>query len=286
MALIADIGDMQPVWKSEKLPPSRPCTVAGNQGCGQISGSYSSAVVANGRVYFAYYEPTGTVRDNSFANPEKGLIDASDILLCIDAVTGERKWKIVFEGEGLNWNGFAKSGPDMTPTVWEGKVYFRGTMGKVYCVDGDDGTVVWESDIGRRYDAMKEYKQNSLNAAEMPQFNRDFLNHVIVHDNVAIINNQVWHKLLCAGPYTKGSSGWIFRYDETNGLLAFDATTGDTLWEMIRGTHGQINDPVLWSHDGTDYVAAAGYQGLVQCRKLKTGEVVWKEDCINKGKAE
>lgn len=57
---------------------------------------------------------------------------ANDSLLALDTETGGEKWR------------FYAAGPvRLAPAVWEGRVYFGSDDGRLYCLDGDDGRLIW-----------------------------------------------------------------------------------------------------------------------------------------------
>ncbi len=69
--------------------------------------------IAGGRVYFG----------SSVTNE----------LLCLDVASGDQKWSFYAEGPVR-----------FAPTVYEGKVYFGSDDGYVYCLDAEDGKLVWK----------------------------------------------------------------------------------------------------------------------------------------------
>ena len=43
------------------------------------------------------------------------------------------------------------AGPRASPVIADGKVYTLGTMGNLFCLDADKGTVVWSKDLLKEY---------------------------------------------------------------------------------------------------------------------------------------
>ncbi|MDD4892304.1 MAG: PQQ-binding-like beta-propeller repeat protein [Phycisphaerae bacterium] len=62
---------------------------------------------------------------------------AHDTLVCLDAANGKTLWKQDLEGKPDGW------GASSTPAVVDGKVYFVGSGGDVYCRDAKTGAEVW-----------------------------------------------------------------------------------------------------------------------------------------------
>jgi len=63
-----------------------------------------------------------------------------DVLVCVDAKTGKIAWQKEYSGGG---GGRPASN---TPCVDDGKVYFRGNSGVLYCLDAGSGDEVWKDE--------------------------------------------------------------------------------------------------------------------------------------------
>ena len=61
----------------------------------------------------------------------------TDVLYCLDAATGE-----------IRWDFFAEGPIRFAPTVYNGRVYFGSDDGCVYCVDAEEGGLVWKYRAG------------------------------------------------------------------------------------------------------------------------------------------
>lgn len=71
------------------------------------------AVIAEGQLYFAS--------------------SADDQVYCLDAATGDLKWRF-----------FAEAPVRLAPTIASGKVYFGADDGWVYCLNAQDGALLWK----------------------------------------------------------------------------------------------------------------------------------------------
>src|SRR5947208_1929131 len=69
---------------------------------------------------------------------------SKDRVLCMDAKTGKEIWKHEYDRPYTVQYG---SGPRVTPTVKDGKVYTLGGMGDLCCIDAKKGTPVWHKDL-------------------------------------------------------------------------------------------------------------------------------------------
>ncbi len=189
-ALVSDCADARRVWESgDTLGTGKTCG-SGAWGCPDLQIGYGSPVVADGRVYCYYFQPTGTVYFKNGRNRAKDLIDANDVIHCWDAQTGKTLWKRVYKSAGLNWGAPGKTGPFLTACVRDGRVYAMGSMGKVYCVNAETGAALWDADIGKRYDMMVRKKALALSTGEFEAFNRDFLSAPMVIGPAVIVNTH------------------------------------------------------------------------------------------------
>jgi hypothetical protein len=244
--LLDDFGRARLVWVSEHADLGWGKTVSGG-GTARYpktmapSGS-GSLIVAGGLVIAAYFSP-------------KNSADADDIILALDAATGNTRWKQVFASKGAN-RGAGKGnvyGP--TPAAADGKVYHLGTTGRVYAVDLATGKPVWESDLGeihRQLEALKaktpvnENRIDGLWREQTPVM----CSPLMVIDGVLMVT--VRH------------------------LQGFDAATGKKLWEIAGATSIQ-SVPCPAKLGGTMYAFCSGSDGYMRLIRPKTGEVVWKE---------
>lgn len=66
-----------------------------------------------------------------------------DTLVCLDATSGAELWKTAFPGKYQDY------GASCTPCVADGRVYFNGSDGHVYCLSAADGALVWKAELGK-----------------------------------------------------------------------------------------------------------------------------------------
>jgi outer membrane protein assembly factor BamB len=279
-ALVADFGKAKKLWKSEPLPDGRAADGSDKVQAG-VSGGFASPIVADGRVYFFYYAPSGSVhdagmaaRDYQYSNgvtKDKWLISADDIVICLDAATGQTLWKQVFADKGINWMAFNKGGPQLTPAAAAGKVFALGTMGRLYALDAATGKPLWESNLGPRFAQMEQLKKDCLETRRIPAFNRDCANHVCVADGAVLVCDNVHYKVI--PPKDRGAGdGWVYHYESGNGVAAFDGETGKQLWALPNSLAGT---PVRWVHQDKEY-AVFGNREKVRCVAPRTGAVLWE----------
>jgi len=100
----------------------------------EISNGYSGPTVADGRLYLMdqLTEPVGQER-----------------VLCFDAMTGRRLWVHVY---ACTYSGIGyRNGPRAAVTVADGRAYSLGAMGHLFCLDAENGKVVWQKDLKQEY---------------------------------------------------------------------------------------------------------------------------------------
>lgn len=109
----------------EQNPPARLWSAP----CG---GGYSSFAVVGNRLY---------TQDRQ-GNDER--------ILCLDAATGQPVWEHRYLADYSALRAGYTVGPRATPTVFEGRVYAVGAVGKFVCLEPKEGgqpRVVWEHDL-------------------------------------------------------------------------------------------------------------------------------------------
>ena len=60
-----------------------------------------------------------------------------DVILCLDARTGQRVWKREYAGRAFRF------GTSSTPCIADGRCYVAGTNARVYCLDAVTGKEIW-----------------------------------------------------------------------------------------------------------------------------------------------
>lgn len=102
----------------------------------ELSGGFSSVVVAEGRVF------TQTKEKNQ------------EVVVCLDAATGKDVWRYRYDcdyGAHKTFTGggmpASRTGPRGTPTVDGGRVYTQGATGILLCLEAKTGKQVWQQDL-------------------------------------------------------------------------------------------------------------------------------------------
>ena len=272
--LVRDPRDLRLVWKSDEQDIPNGWMHPNGRGNIGIAGGYGGPMVYGGRVYLAWYVPSGKVVDKDALNaakdkrPEKWLTDADDVLLCLDAATGKTLWKAVMQDRGQS-HQLHMHCPLSGPVAAEGKVYWLGSGGWVHCVDAATGRPLWQSRLGKVANAVSAWKEAgkvmlSEAGRRLPGVNKCCFNSCpAVADGVVACNDYSDY----AGSRGNGEA-------LCHGLAAFDANTGGELWSLPDAI-GHITSPVVWTHKGKRYFISAGPRRAVAVEP-QSGKVVWE----------
>ncbi len=182
-----------------------------------------------------------------------------ECVTCYEVATGQLQWVYESSARHLDTMKLGRIGPRSTPTIHRGLVYAVGAVGNLVCLNGNDGTVVWQQDLnetlgitlGESADSdgmMTQYESNTTLAwgrSGAP---------LIVDDTVVI----------CGG----GPAG-----PKRATLLAFDLASGALRWkggsEMIA-----YGSPILADIAGTRQILLTA-ETQVMGFEPDTGKVLW-----------
>ena len=129
-----------------------------------------------------------------------------EVLEALDAETGASIWRYDYPTTYRDDFGFDE-GPRSAPVVADGRVYTFGAQGQLHAVDLDTGARVWSVDTRERF----RFRKAFFGAAGSP----------LVEGGRVIAN--------VGGP--------------DDGIVAFDADTGDVLW-TVAGEEASYSSPV------------------------------------------
>jgi outer membrane protein assembly factor BamB len=101
-----------------------------------LGGGFSSAVVADGRLFTQTKEKT------------------QEVVLCLDAVSGKDLWRYRYDCDYAEYPTFtgggmpaSRTGPRSTPTVVGDRLYSLGATGILLCLETKTGKKVWQQDL-------------------------------------------------------------------------------------------------------------------------------------------
>ena len=198
-----------------------------------VGWGYSGPAVVKGLVYLSDYQRSSGELMN---NPGKSVVwEGTERLLCLDAATGEEKWKYETRRTyDLSYPG----GPRSTPTVADGKVYFLGAMGNLVCFDAASGEKKWEKDFMKEFDA--------------PQL--------------------IWG--FSAHPLVVGDTVYCIAGGEGSVAVALDAKTGEVKWKALSASSQGYCPPSMIQAGGVDQLLI-WHPDALNSLNPKTGESYW-----------
>jgi outer membrane protein assembly factor BamB len=201
-----------------------------------------------------------------------------DRIFCFDALTGDTLWSHSYASP-LSPNSY-EGGPSATPTVSDGRVYTLSKNGIAYCLDANDGGVLWEKNLAVTY---------GMRAATW-----GFAGSAYIHDDLVIYNAGT-HGLGLRS--ADGTVAWQtgtsrcgystpvpFDFEEERYLILMGETTfaavradnGAVLWEKpwVTRYNANIPDPVV---EGNLVFVSTGYQEGSALFDATTGQAsqVW-----------
>jgi outer membrane protein assembly factor BamB len=199
-----------------------------------IGGGYSGPAVAAGRVY---------VLDRKLAegssNPgnafSRGEILGSERVLCLNEADGKLLWQHEYN---CTYTVSYASGPRVTPTVHEGKVYTLGSEGNLLCLDAEKGDVLWARDFKKDF------------GIKTPMWG--FAGHPVVDGK----------KLICL----VGGEGSV--------AVAFDKDTGKELWRALSAQEPGYAPPMIYEFAGKRQLIL-WHPEAVNGLDPETGKVYW-----------
>ena len=280
-SLLDDLRKSQPRWRSEAHVPVSYGNSADDRypnraaGCRYAGGS-SSPIYKDGVVYIGFYQPSYDfapapekwfvekwfgdglakyAKENNLITEEVQAIEdhwrpiADDVVVAMDARTGETLWKTTWPKRTYNLQTHKHRGTFGVPLVAAGKVFYPDFHDGLEVMDAKTGKALWEFP---KIEKPPETKwRPSGPKSQSP---------------LLFGNTLVWHLK-----------------DTTYGL---DANTGEILWENKNERH---TDHTLRKVKvaGKDYAFVIGerIRASMNIRLIdpETGKTLWKEDLLHLG---
>jgi len=174
--------------------------------------------------------------------------DGAELVTAYDAESGEPLWVHSHPGHFDHFLGGA--GPRSTPSVAGGRVFALGVQGRLVCLEGADGELVWERDLLGEWGVRLEDEERNV------QYGR--ANSPLVAGGLVIV--------------PVGGA----RPERMAGLVAFDAETGATVWE---GPPRQISfsSPALATLASVEQVLIVN-EDTLSGHDPASGRLLWEHD--------
>jgi outer membrane protein assembly factor BamB len=199
-----------------------------------IGGGYTGPAVAKGRVYVSDRQLAAGATNpaNAFA---RGEIPGSERVLCLNEADGKILWQHEYD---CAYTVSYASGPRVTPTVSEGKVYTLGAEGNLVCLDAENGKPLWARDFKKDFNL------------KTPLWG--FAGHPLIDGK----------RLICL----VGGEGSV--------AVAFDKDTGKELWRALSAKEPGYAPPMIYEFAGKRQLIIWHPQA-VNSLDPETGKVIW-----------
>lgn len=222
------------VWRETGIVETLPTNGFTYRWRTSIGGGYSGPAVANGRVYLMDRQlATGTTNPaNAFA---RGEIPGAERVLCLNEADGKIVWQHSYD---CAYTVSYASGPRVTPTVADGKVYTLGSEGNLLCLDAAKGTVLWSRDFKKEF------------GIKTPTWG--FAGHPLVDGK----------KVICLA----GGEGSV--------AAAYDKDTGKELWRALTAKEPGYAPPMIHEFAGKRQLIL-WHPESVNALDPETGKVFW-----------
>ena len=187
-----------------------------------IGTGYSSPTVADGKVFLMDFDE------------EK----QDESVRCFDAKTGNPIWEHTYHSKYLI---SYTAGPRAAVTIDDEMTYSLGAMGRLYCLNAEDGTEVWQNDLNATFEIKSGKRMPIWGIAASP---------IVVGDLLIV---QIGAKDAC--------------------VVAFNKLTGEEVWRAL-DDRGQYSSPVLVKQNGKDVLVCWTGDGVAGLNP-ETGKTYW-----------
>ena len=217
-----------------------------------------------------------------------GMPDTIGVIYCFD-LKGNLIWQ---KDYGLEW--YANyTGPRSTPTITDGLLYFISGQGVVFCMDTNNGEVLWSRDMFKRFGA----QETTWGIAESPLLDGD---RIIItpggtaHNVVALdrfTGETIWsskgnseQSAYCSPILVNHNDTRLIVTMTSESVLGIDADNGQTLWRIAHKQGNKINANSPVYNDGRIFCASAqadttqGHLMIQLSEDGKTAEVGWRNE--------
>lgn len=183
-----------------------------------------------------------------------------ECVTCYEIESGELRWIYQTEGRHQDRMNLGRTGPRSTPTIHDGLVYAVGALGNFACLDGSNGSVVWQQDL------------NELLGIELLTVEDADGREVSFEQNTSLAWGRSGSPLIVDNLVVVPGGGP--RLGEKHTLLAFNRLTGKVEW---RGGDEMIayGSPVRATVAGRDQILLTA-ETKVMGFDSATGEVLWE----------
>ena len=174
-------------------------------------------------------------------------LDQQDLWTCLDATTGQLKWRVLYPAPGRLDYG---NSPRATPLIENDHAWLLGAFGHLHCVRLSDGQILWNINLASRF--------------RMPQLTWGLTGSPLIVDGHLIVQPGGSEASLVAFEPLTGKVVWsvsglppghasivamtingqrqLVGYDKVS-LGGWDTSSGERLWTVVPRETGDFNVP-------------------------------------------
>ncbi|MEE2635671.1 MAG: PQQ-binding-like beta-propeller repeat protein, partial [Acidobacteriota bacterium] len=198
-----------------------------------LRSGYAGPAVADGRIFVLDWQEDSQSR----------TLDGVERVVALDETTGAVLWTHEWHTSYRMLMASYAVGPRATPTVDENRLYVVGATGRLFCLDVETGSVLWQKDYVEDYDTSVP----TWGVASAPLVDGNKLIAIVGGEPDALV-------------------------------MAFDKQTGAEIWRAIEvvGEMG-YGQPIIYEAGGTRQLIVWHAAALASLDP-ETGEVYWSQD--------
>lgn len=183
-----------------------------------------------------------------------------ECVTCYEVDSGMRKWVYSHPARHRDQIGLGRIGPRATPTIHQARVYAVGAVGNLVCLNGADGSVIWQKDLNQILGIRLG------DAVDADGFRIQF------EENTTLAWGRSGSPLIVEDTVVVPGGGPDGATRAT--LLAFDMRTGELKW---KGGDAMIayGSPVLATIAGQGQILITSESHAIGFN-YSTGEVLWR----------
>jgi len=187
-----------------------------------------------------------------------------------------------------------------SPLVWGRHIFVTGadrSKREVYCVDAQSGELVWAHQVALDYDGptprthgMTGYAPATGTVDADRVYSIFPTGHLVALDHAG---NHVWERWFDMSEDIYGHAGSLLLYEGLlivqidlgkpdigrSHMVAVDAATGETVWEVPRPVQGSWTTPIVIEADGRTELITSAKPWVIAYNPV-TGDEYWRVRCI------
>lgn len=186
--------------------------------------------------------------------PCRDITDSRDVFTCLDATTGQVRWKHQYLAPSSFDYG---NSPRATPVISGGKVWTQGAAGQVHCLDLKSGAPLWQKNMAAEFRTPR--LEWGLTGSPLLVDGLLIVQPGGAIANVVALNAGTGEAVWKSEPGLPGNSSFIaatlgdqkqvIGYDDAS-LGGWELKTGKRLWGIVPKLKGDFNvaTPLLVDH--------------------------------------